>query len=1108
MKIAHIADVHIRNVHRHKEYKEIFDQLCSQLKKLEVDLIYVAGDTFHSKTVTSPESTILGHDFYTSLANIADTVIIDGNHDLNLNNKERLSCNEAILSIIKGTKFDIKLLKKSGIYKASKNENIYFGVFSITDKKNWPIHIDKDKYTPDSIFIALFHGPINTSKLSDDYVLTTSFELSMFSEYDFGFLGDIHSRQGFKSRKHKLVNELTVKHDTVYDYSGSLIQQDFSEDLEKGFIVWDIKSRNRFEKTFYRIYNKFGFYTAKLKDYSEFSISTFVDVPKKSYFRLLFDEKLTDFHKQSVIEKISKQFDTINIFIIDGKRQSKNEAAIKNIQLITEINSLDAQQKLISDYIKIKSPEASIKDINYILDIHSSYYEQLKNQGIVSNQKVKKWKINNIKFSSLFRYGKNNTIDFDKMPGIIGVFGGNGCGKTSIIEIILWTIYNKTPRKHIKNEDILNVYSDHGISQLTLSHGTDKYIITREIYKKVNKKNNKPYYTNTVDIVRIDSSGYKHHEADESRTATDTDIIRPRFGDITDALLSSFASQFGHRQMIEMDNSVRKTTISKFLGIDIIQDIYEIANKDLNKYRNKFDLASASDVVDEIQKNKAQYNSLFNDIKITKKSIDKVVTKKNKLLERYNEYDSKIKEFNDKLNEKEIKTQKDRKLVVKKSIISIDTELNNLTKKQHSVKAKLESVKKEILDNFEDIYAILERGESDLKKYNELQHIKDQLVKLENNKDFSNSNIKYFVENKNNFIGNICTECKFFKDCLTTVEQSGNITNETYDDILEKLSYKTKQILDDIHLKKLTIKKLESEIIISPEQYALAQNLNKEKIFLQKEIDYISATMQDKSSFLSSLNLEFKAIEDYLHENSMLLAEADSIDKLSLECDRLYSEIEKHNNSCNLLRDALDVLKNNLSKTEGILEVLIKKQTDLNQISEHIRRYEYYISALHRDGIQSEIIKIVLPYINNEMQDIMTTYSCNFIVDTEYDEDTQNINFHMYNAPNKSDRKKLEMASGGEQILTSVVMRIAFSNVSSVPSSDFFVIDEGLAALDSNNITSVTKLFDILRNNYKHVLIISHMDSIQDMVEFQIPIKDIVKYDDDGAEMHFSQVRQ
>ena len=90
--IAHIADVHIRNLRRHKEYKQVFRKLYKDLRdNLSKDsIIYLAGDIAHAKTEMSPELIDMTSELFTKLSKIAPTILIAGNHDCNLNNKNRL----------------------------------------------------------------------------------------------------------------------------------------------------------------------------------------------------------------------------------------------------------------------------------------------------------------------------------------------------------------------------------------------------------------------------------------------------------------------------------------------------------------------------------------------------------------------------------------------------------------------------------------------------------------------------------------------------------------------------------------------------------------------------------------------------------------------------------------------------------------------------------------------------------------------------------------------------------------------------------------------------------------------------------------------------------
>ena len=53
--IAHLADIHIRKLHRFVEYRDVFDRLYKKLEELKPDLIYIGGAIVHGKLDTSPE---------------------------------------------------------------------------------------------------------------------------------------------------------------------------------------------------------------------------------------------------------------------------------------------------------------------------------------------------------------------------------------------------------------------------------------------------------------------------------------------------------------------------------------------------------------------------------------------------------------------------------------------------------------------------------------------------------------------------------------------------------------------------------------------------------------------------------------------------------------------------------------------------------------------------------------------------------------------------------------------------------------------------------------------------------------------------------------------
>jgi len=66
---------------------------------------------------------------------------------------------------------------------------------------------------------------------------------------------------------------------------------------------------------------------------------------------------------------------------------------------------------------------------------------------------------------------------------------------------------------------------------------------------------------------------------------------------------------------------------------------------------------------------------------------------------------------------------------------------------------------------------------------------------------------------------------------------------------------------------------------------------------------------------------------------------------------------------------------------------------------------------------------------------------------------------------------------------------VALSNISNLPRSNFLVVDEGWGVLDAENLSSVPILFSYLKSNFDFVIIISHLETLRDMVDGHIEIK-------------------
>jgi len=217
-KIAHISDIHIRSLKRHDEYIDIFKKLSKDCADNKVDYIFLGGDIFHTKlTGISPEYIELLTWWLNDLSSIAPVHMILGNHDLNESNLSRQDAVSPIVSAMNNS--NIFLYKKSGVYEFHPGWN--WCIFSISDKEGWK----SVKPIKDKINIACYHGPVSGARTETGYELEGEVTTSFFKDYDYAFLGDIHTFQFLGTKE----IEIVVSEEELKNYSDYEIIEEVSQ---------------------------------------------------------------------------------------------------------------------------------------------------------------------------------------------------------------------------------------------------------------------------------------------------------------------------------------------------------------------------------------------------------------------------------------------------------------------------------------------------------------------------------------------------------------------------------------------------------------------------------------------------------------------------------------------------------------------------------------------------------------------------------------------------------------------------------------------------------------------------------------------------------------
>ena len=83
------------------------------------------------------------------------------------------------------------------------------------------------------------------------------------------------------------------------------------------------------------------------------------------------------------------------------------------------------------------------------------------------------------------------------------------------------------------------------------------------------------------------------------------------------------------------------------------------------------------------------------------------------------------------------------------------------------------------------------------------------------------------------------------------------------------------------------------------------------------------------------------------------------------------------------------------------------------------------------------------------------------------------------------------MGSGAEKSIAAMAIRLSMLQVSNLPKSNLFILDEPGTALDNENMEGFIRILDMIKNYYDTVLLISHMDALKDVADQIITIDNV-----------------
>ena len=1031
-KIYHIADIHIRNLKRHTEYREVFERLYQYISdtKTEDSIIVLAGDIVHAKTDMTPEVVEMTQTFLKRLSDMLPTILIPGNHDANLNNHSRLDALSPIVNALSHP--NLHYLKDSGVWKMGGISFSHSSIFSET-KGIIPASEVSGDYK-----IALYHAPVDKVKTEYGFQIENkNVNVESFDGYDLTLLGDIHVPN------QSLNSEGTIK------YVGSTIMQNHSEAKypEHGILVWDVKSK---KSEFVPIHNDYGYVTIDVEDGK---VVGNPNIPNKPRMRVrVKDTTQSELKKVLAKIRVGRKVQEVSIQkVITDKKDYSGGSHI----ILQNVRDVGFQNKLIEDFLSDRYVIGD-EQLDVIRNINNEINQKL---GTSVGMKNIIWKPKTFEFSNMFSYGPNNAIDFSQMKGAYGIFAPNASGKSSLWDALSFCIYDKCSRTS-KAIDVLNYSKSQFDCKFNFEIEGVDYFIERTAKKSPKRGTVKV----DVNFYRINEDGSTESLNGEERRDTNS-MIRQYVGSYDDFILTAMSNQSNSGGFIEKSQKERKELLAQFLDMDVFEQLYQVANEEIKElsallkdYKNQNFTEKLSEAEESLIENKKKVGETQTLLDEYKQRRVKIGYRIENLLSELISVDSTVINTDNLLK---IKENLQSELVLK------ETECNGYQQSLDDLNSKL----KEAQSKF-DRYDLVNLKENHLKYemyVGQLQTIQIEIDELDREIEHKKKHLdgigsltfddgcEHCVKNKNTPFAQQAQslEKEIRELALIRITRSGEYDNASmgkakhdvndillevqklkveidgYKDKIEKLELQNKSCNLELSELKNKIEKVEGDIKKSIEQKESVEHNTK----IQKEIDKYKENL--------------KEIEDLVYETNDTLIDVSGEAKIA-------------ENTIKTINESITKLANMETKYEG---------------------YEYYLQCVKRDGIPYELISDILPKLEVEINNILQP-----LVDFQILLNTDGKNINSYIAYGDEEFWPLELTSGMEKFISSVAIRTALINVSNLPRPNFIAIDEGFGSLDSDNFNSLYLLFDYLKNQFDFIVTISHIDKTRDMVDQIIDI--------------------
>ena len=762
-----------------------------------------------------------------------------------------------------------------------------------------------------------------------------------------------------------------------------------------------------------------------------------IKIPSRGYIRVYWYDRPENYTKEGksrVATYFSQKYNVdvkrINVVFRPVQNDGKTEITVSD-GVIDNIMDIAYQRKLFKAWLKSENVDVNWERMMRFDDTVNSLLQANKENDF----RYKRWGLNRVELSNFLCYGENNVINFDDMKGMTFITSepANQGGKTTIIDALLFLFFNTTTKTK-KTSEIFNSYTKKNKVSVKgyIEIDGENYIIYRELNRKVKTTGPGFSYSTKLEYFKVLSDGSMENLQGEQRRETD-EFIANTIGSLSDFQTTIVATANNLEDLIETKPTERGKLLTRFIGLEVIEDKEAIAKEEMNKFKkimksNLFDVKQLENEIAETKKLIIKCEGEMSD------NEELLTKKKSKITEA-----SKIKD--DLLSSKESVDER----IAKLNPVELQEDVDKLVISG--------SEKRELFDELEEEIKGLSDIDYDDNDYKDLldteSELNKKIAKLETKIEGKDDNVDQLLNSE------ICPTCRRALDDVDHGKEIKELKKEC-----NTLKRKLKKMNDE--LASLLVYKKELEDNKSQSDKLTKLELKKDKTEL--DLNKLRMDVKSKTDDLKKYKKSLGIIENNKEIDSTVLGYKYKIERLEGERDELVNNIHDAKNC--ISNGTEDITKHNKTISS------IKKEREVERI------FEIYCSMVGKNGISKLVLRSVVPIINSELTRLLTDV-CDFDVEL-FINDKNEIEFHIIK---DNSVKNLTSGSGLELTLASLALRTILGRISTLPKPSFIIMDEVLGKVANDNLEYIKLFFDNIKHMFDNILFITHNPLAKDWAD-------------------------